>query len=89
MDLETDKILDFIVLQRGQVDGELEKQACDRLLSKFEAKGVKFKLFLSDRHMGIRCMMKQKYSHIEHQFDVWHLAKSLVKRLKSVDARMT
>jgi hypothetical protein len=87
MDLETDKILDFIVLQRGQVDGELEKQACDRLLSKFEAKGVKFKLFLSDRHIGIRCMMKQKYSHIEHQFDVWHLAKSLVKRLKSVDKK--
>jgi hypothetical protein len=31
---------------------ELEKQACDRLVSKFEAKGVKFKLFLSERYMG-------------------------------------
>lgn len=42
-------------------------------------------MFLTDRHVGIRSMMKKEFPNILHEFDVWHLSKSLIKKFKTVD----
>jgi len=34
-----------------------------------------------DRHTGVASLMKTDYPHIDHQSDVWHLAKSVTKKL--------
>jgi len=38
-------------------------------------------LYNSYKHTGIVSLMKTGYLHIDHQFDVWHLAKSVTKKL--------
>lgn len=88
MDVKTDKIIDFIVLQKGLVAGELEKPACDKLLTRLiEKDGINIDLFLTDRHRGIRKMMREKYDGILHEFDVWHVSKSLAKAIKAVEKK--
>ncbi|KAM4029897.1 uncharacterized protein ACNLHF_022173 [Anomaloglossus baeobatrachus] len=49
----------------------------DRLINS----GLKIKIFASDRHVGIRKKMRQEYANINHQFDIWHYAKSIKKKL--------
>lgn len=83
MDINNGKIVDFVVLQKGQVDGELEKPACEILLERLTKK-LKVTLFVSDRHRGVRKLMRTKYPSITHEFDVWHLSKSLAKKLKAI-----
>ena len=80
--VKTSKIIDFIVVQKGIITGELEKPACDALLTRLLEYGIDIKLFLSDRHRGIRKMISEKYSAINHEFDVWHVCKSLGKSLE-------
>ena len=38
-------------------------------------------MFATDRHVTITSEMKKKHSEITHQYDVWHLAKWVVKKL--------
>ena len=35
----------------------------------------------TDRHWGMGALMKSDYSHISHQYNVWHMDKSVVKQL--------
>ena len=35
----------------------------------------------TDRHPQISSYMKKRQPHIDHQFDIWHVAKSVVKKL--------
>ena len=72
------KSLDFIIVQRGTVTGDIEKAACENILSTMNKK-LPIKLFLTDRHTGIRALMKNKFPHVNNEFYVWHLAKSLMK----------
>ena len=43
------------------------------------------KLFLSDRHKGVRYLLRTQYPDIEHAFDGWHIPKSLMKMMKALD----
>ncbi|KAF4521776.1 hypothetical protein B566_EDAN006297 [Ephemera danica] len=68
--------------------GDLEKNAFDvlfgRLLFEFESK---IYAFLSDRHLGIAKLMREKYAGVIHEFDIWHLAKSFTKKLNPLCAK--
>ena len=35
----------------------------------------------TDRHRGVGALIKPDYSHISHQYDVWNMAKGVVKQL--------
>jgi len=55
MDLNSSKIIDFQLVQKGMVKGDLERAACEMLLQKLIVEyDCKIQLFLSDRHKGIR-----------------------------------
>lgn len=82
MNLLTNEIIDYELVQKGQIQGDLEKAACDTVLSHLDQE-IKINLFLSDRHRGIRLLLRTKFNHIDHQFDVWHMAKNLSKKLKA------
>ena len=38
----------------------------------------------TDRHYAVMALMKASYPNINHQFDVWHLSKSVTKKLTKV-----
>ena len=38
-------------------------------------------IIATDRHRGVGALMKSDCSHISHQYDVWHMAKCVVKQL--------
>lgn len=57
------------------------KRVLDYILNKLK---LPVRLVSTDRHPGVKCLMKTKpYRHILHQFDAWHVAKSVLKKLKA------
>jgi hypothetical protein len=82
MEVNTNKIVDFVLLQKKIVTGDLEKQACNMVLGRLIEDNVSVKMLVTDRHRGIGLLMRTNYKDIVHEYDVWHLAKSLAKKIK-------
>ena len=82
MDNESHKIVDFTVIQGSEVSSSnaMEKSGFERSLTYLDNCGVKIDCITTDRHISIRSFM-DKQSGIKHQYDVWHFAKSIVKKL--------
>ena len=82
MNCKTNELVDIVIIQKGQFQGELEKQACQLLLD-ILVNEVKLDIgtFVTDRHVGISSMMRIRFPDIFHAFDIWHMAKSLQKKL--------
>ena len=59
----------------------MEREGFKRCMENIQGKGAKVKVVATDRHASIKSDMKQIYPNIDHQFDVWHLAKSVTKKL--------
>lgn len=90
MDLHTSKIIDFKLVQKCMFQGDLERNVCELLLENFtNEENMKMKLFLSDRHKGIRYYLQTQHPEIEHEFDIWHITKSLMERLKTLEKNHT
>lgn len=88
MDLKSEKILDFEVVQRKQVVGDLEKAGCERVLRRLrDGDHVPIKLMATDRHRGIGLLMRTTFPEVHHEFDVWHLAKSLQKKIRALEKK--
>jgi len=88
MDINTGKIIDFKLVQKGQFKGDLERQACEQLLMDLTNRSnCKIELFLTDRHKGIRAFIRIQHPDCKHEFDIWHLSKSLMKRLKPLEKK--
>lgn len=83
MDSDSGKIVSFSVVQVTEVSSSnaMEKEGLVRCLSSLEDDGVNISCIATDRHVSITSTMAKDYSHIKHQYDVWHLAKSIVKAL--------
>ncbi|XP_054760802.2 uncharacterized protein LOC129267074 [Lytechinus pictus] len=83
MDSATYKVIAMALVQVSQANSSvaMEKVGCKMSLDDMLAAGVEVKIFATDRHGGIRKMLREEYEWIDHQFDVWHFAKSVVKRL--------
>ena len=41
--------------------------------------GVTITSVATDKHTGVASLMKKEYSFIDHQYNVWHMAKSITK----------
>jgi len=59
----------------------MEKEGLRWCLDKLMVQDVNISIIGIDIHTGIVSLMKTDYPHINHQFDVWHLAKSVTKSL--------
>lgn len=82
-DTDSDKIVDYELVQvtQTQTSQAMEKygfcKATDRLLDE----GVRITTMVTDRHIGIRSVLQKFYAAINHQFDVYHIANSIRKKL--------
>ncbi|XP_071851737.1 uncharacterized protein [Apostichopus japonicus] len=83
MDTETEKIYVSELVQVTETTSSvaMEKLGFQRCMEKLKACNVTVDLIATDRHCGIRALMKKEYPNIDHHFDVWHLSKTLQKTL--------
>ena len=83
MEMSTHKILAMSLVQVSQASSSvaMEKLRSKKALDAMLASGVDVKVMATDQHTGIRKMLREDYENMDHQFDVWHLSKSIVKRL--------
>ena len=50
-------------------------------MEKFRKKEISISSLTTDRHVQIRSYMKKEHPQIKHQFDVWHFAKNIKKKI--------
>ncbi|XP_041427106.1 uncharacterized protein LOC121396333 [Xenopus laevis] len=85
MEVDTKRIVDFEVVQvtEAKTSAAMEKLAFTRCLNRLLAQSYKVTAIATDRHSGIIKIMREIYKDkgIAHEFDMWHYAKSLKKRL--------
>ncbi|XP_041443251.1 uncharacterized protein LOC121401647 [Xenopus laevis] len=89
MDVITKKIVAFTIDQvgPGKKSGAMETMAFQTTVTNLIDKGVDIKILATDRHSSVRLLMKTKFKNINHQFDVWHICKSLVKKLTAASKK--
>ena len=83
MDSATDLILDYKLIQSTETGSSvaMEKEGLRRSLNYLLERDVSINTIATDRHKGVGALMKADYPYITHQYDVWHLAKGVVKQL--------
>ena len=83
MNAQTNLILDFHIVQVSTVgnSSQMEKEGLKQLIEKFRKKEISISSLITDRHVQIRSYMKKEHPQIKHQFDVWHVAKNIKKKI--------
>ncbi|XP_049517016.1 uncharacterized protein LOC119440580 [Dermacentor silvarum] len=83
LDVEGNKILHFELVQSNEVDGscKMELEGLKRCITFLESKDIRVKSIVTDRHAQIKCFMRKEKSEIIHEFDVWHVAKGINRKL--------
>ena len=83
MNIDGNEIIDFRVVHKGQVANSslMEKEGLKIVLARLQDSGVIKKSLATDRHKQIRKYMREEHQEIKHQFDVWHVTKSIKKKL--------
>ena len=83
-DSQSNKIIDFALTNVGNLANfvVMEKIGFVELLQRMEkAYGFKIRTVTTDRHIQIQTFLEKVYLDIIHQFDVWHVSKSIKKKL--------
>lgn len=83
MEEESKLILDCQLVQKTETTSSaaMEKVGFKRALENLDDNGVEVQGIATDRHMGIGAMIKTDYPDMQHEFDMWHGAKSVGKKL--------
>ena len=56
-------------------------------LSSLEANGIKVDIKSTDRHPQIKKEIRVNHPNIDHQFDPWHISKSVSKKLAAASKK--
>lgn len=77
------KIVSLEVVQVSEVanSNHMEPEGLKRCLNQIKAEGLKPSAIATDRHVMVTAIMKNEYKEINHQFDIWHLVKNILKKL--------
>ena len=59
----------------------LEREGFARCMENIHSKGANLKEVATDLHVSIKSDMKRNYPDLDHQFNIWHLAKSVTKNI--------
>ena len=89
LDVESQKVVDFDVVSVFQVanSNQMERKGVVTTLGNIEANGIKVEMISTDRHPHIKKDMRVNHADIDHQFDPWHLAKSVSKKLSAASKK--
>ncbi|XP_056406023.1 uncharacterized protein LOC130297504 [Hyla sarda] len=83
MDADSKKICAFHVqqLEPNTTSVGLEKIAFRKTLQQLLDKDLEISTIATDRHVSIRKILREEFPYIDHEFDVWHFAKSVGNKL--------
>ena len=83
VDTTSSKLLDFSLVQVTEVKNSngMELEGLKRCLNHLQDENVTISKLATDRHVQVRAHMKKERPNIKHNFDVWHMAKSVQKKL--------
>ncbi|CAG2211919.1 unnamed protein product [Mytilus edulis] len=83
MDSATGVIPDLSLVQVSETtsSNRMELIGFQRSLASIEAADLTVGVVVTDRHVQIRKAMATDHSNKKHQFDVWHLSKSIKKKI--------
>ncbi|CAC5382298.1 unnamed protein product [Mytilus coruscus] len=83
LDIETQRIITFVVVKVTETgsSSKMEVEDSRRCMTLLLDMGFRIEVLATDRHVQIRSIMKKEFSEVQHQFDVWHLCKSIKKKL--------
>ena len=59
----------------------MELEGAKRAFSFLQSAGVAMKVFISDRHPGISKWIRECQAGCAHYFDIWHVARSILKAM--------
>lgn len=59
----------------------MELQGAKNCFTFLRSAGVAIAVFISDRHRGIAKWIRESQTNTTHLFDIWHVARSIVKKL--------
>ena len=74
----------YFCLQDITSSQAIEKEAFFRCTDNIhQSQNLPIKMLSTDRHVTIKYLMKtdERFKHIEHQFDLWHVAKGTLKKI--------
>lgn len=82
MDLQTSKILDVKLVQVNEVKNSnaMELEGLKRCLT-FLKQYINITSLTTDRHVMVKKYLADEMKHIQHWFDVWHVAKNIKKKI--------
>jgi len=81
----TGRVVDFVIFQKGLYPGGMEAKGLRFLLNRLKlVVGDKVETICTDRNNSVRKLMREEFSEIIHEYDIWHLAKSIKKRMKKL-----
>ena len=84
MDCGTNEVVDFSVLQKGQVTGGLEHQAFRQVWEGLVIdEKIKADHLVIDRQATINKIVEDNFPDTNVSFDVWHMAKNLANHLRT------
>ena len=63
---------------------DMELKGCQDCFAFLKAAGLTIALFVSDRHRSIAKWIREQLPATKHFFDIWHVAKSVSKKLLQV-----
>ncbi|XP_015761747.1 PREDICTED: uncharacterized protein LOC107340861 [Acropora digitifera] len=77
------KIVHFELVQSNETNGanQTELEGLKRCFKFMEQAGVPVKTFISDRHRGNAKWIREAKTQTVHYYDIWHVARSLWKKL--------
>ena len=80
---DTGLIIDFQLVQVSEVANSvvMEKEGFQLSLNKLQSMGMTISQISTDRHPQISCLMRKQYPDIDHQYNIWHVGKGIVKKL--------
>ncbi|KAM7281496.1 uncharacterized protein ISCGN_006330 [Ixodes scapularis] len=89
---QINKILDSVQVQlkeseQAMASVNMEKEGLLKQLQFFKKKGIKIRSLVTDRHPATQKHMKTHEPGIDHFFDIWHISKSVKKKLTAASKR--
>ncbi len=59
----------------------MELEGVKRCFAAVTDAGITVKTFVSDRHRGVAKWLRESFPQVHHYFDIWHIARTLTKKL--------
>ena len=90
MDCDTGNIVSGRIMQLGQESTSsvgMEKVGLQTCLEEILTAGVPVTAVTTDHSPSVIGLMKTKFSHINHQHDLWHISKSIKKKLLALSKK--